>query len=703
MAGDRRSVTNRLEASPAMADPEPEAVAFGPAAHGVADWPFGAPAIVANAWALPGDRVWPRIRIFILGDPRTRGLAATRASVEAQGYRDLRCDLVHRDTDAGARLADGLADPETDAVMLLRAGDLLAPGALAALGLEAALSGADIVAGLRLVFGAEPLGLDAPAAPPGLLREEAPPEGALAPFTGGEMLLSRACVQAAGGFDPEAASPVSALWPHLVRRGARLARVERPVLLQHTLEDTVAPMPPGLSVAMLTDRGYSGGAGIGHRRLADALVLGGHRVTHLTLGAEVPAAAAEWTEHVPRAEAAVAARGYDLILAGNLHGATRSTGILERLGRHAPVAAVLHDLFPLTGRCAFPGDCPVIARGCDAGCPSPTAYPQLAPDRIAAAHAGKRAVLTGPHAPLLLANSAWTEAIARRLAPESARIGRIGLAFPTGVFRPGDRAALRRALGLPQDVVLVMFAAVIADAPGKGAADLAAILARVAGPGIGFVAVGRLDDPAAFGLAGLVVAGPIGDEDTLARWYGACDIYVTASRNETLGQTPVEAALCGTPTVAYRSTGLTTAVIDGVSGRLTDPEPEALETALRALIRDAAERHRLGALGRVAAEARSSHAAALMRLNDALVADGLLPPSAGTGRIRFAPEMLGQFAMARERAPGRSGTVPAPSPAAIRTARRIKQAVLGRGMPLWLRRGLYAGVRLGAWMRRGSR
>ncbi|MDB5648445.1 glycosyltransferase [Methylobacterium sp.] len=703
-------MTDRIEASSATSGPGRKADAFGPDAHGIADWPFGMRRSedFCQAWALPGDRDWPRIRVLILADKahtetEAVGLAATRASIEGQAYRDLRYDIVRAGPEAAARLAEYTADPAFDALILLRPGDLLAPGGLAALGLEAALSGAEIVAGLRVVFGTEPLGLDAPAACPGALDDTAPPDGALAPFTGGELLLSRTLVQRAGGFDPEAPYPVADLWRRLVRQGARLARVGRPVFLQHAAEDHVAAMPPGLSIAMLTDFGYSGGAGIGHRRLADALAHGGHHVSHLTLGTESPAAAAEWTERFPRAEARIAAGGFDLILAGNLHGATRSTDILERLGRSAPVAVVLHDLFPLTGRCAFPGDCAVIAQGCDARCPSPTAYPQLAPTQIAAAFAHKRAVLAGSHAPLLLGNSRWTEATARRLAPAGTRIDRITLAFPTGVFRPGDRADLRRQLGLPPDDVLVMFAAVIADAPGKGAAELAAILRRIAGPGIGFVAVGRLDDPAAFGLANLVAAGPIGNEETLARWYGACDVYVTASRNETLGQTPVEAALCGTPTVAYRSTGLTTAVIDGVSGHLTDVGPEALEAALRTLIADAPARRRLGALGRIAVEARHSHAAALMRLNDVLVAQGILPPGAGTGRIRFAPEMLAQFACARERAPGRSGTVPAPSRPAVRLARRLKQALLGRGLPLWLRRGLYLGVRLRAWTRHGFR
>lgn len=459
-------------------------------------------------------------------------------------------------------------------------------------------------------------------------------------------------------------------------------------------------MADGLSVAALTDRGYGGGAGIAHRRLTDALELAGHAVTHLRLDAEAAPAGAEWTDRFPATEAAIRAGAYDLVLAGNLHGVTRRTEVLAQLGRHAPVAAVLHDLFPVTGRCAFPAGCPIIASGCDARCPSPTQYPQLAPDRIAAAFEAKRAVLAGPAAPLLLANSAWTAACARQLAPPGTAIAEIDLAFPTGIFRPGDRTALRRGLGLPEHDVLVMFAAVIADAPGKGFADLVASLKRVARPGISFVAVGRLDDPAGVGLPHLIAAGPVGDEATLARWYGACDLYVTASRNETLGQTPVEAGLCGTPSVAYRASGLTTAVIDGVSGVLVPPEPGALAAMVAALIDDPQRRRHLGAWGRIALENRFSHAAAAMRMNDVLVARGLAPTRP---RIRFTSETLGRFAFARTRHPGRTGTVPAASPALVRLARQVKQALLGRGQPLWLRRSHYAATRIVAHLKQMHR
>lgn len=671
-------------------DAAPQSSGFGEDDHGIAGWPHDpVDDRAARPPRLPDGAPWPRIDVLILRTSDGPGLAATLASVEGQAYPECRCGMAQTAVAAGS-LDAILADAATDFLLLLNAGDLLAPGALAALALDASLTGADVVAGLRVLFDRGVLGLDVLARPPTGPRST--PVDSDAPVIGGDLLLARDAVVRAGGIDLSAADPVADLWRRLSGSGARLSRIGRPVLLQHVPagREAAPAAPAGLSIVALTDGGYVAGAGIAHRRISEALTLAGHRLTHLRLSGESPAAAAEWTDAFPMTEAAILAGGHDLVLAGNLHGATRSTRLLARLGRHLPVAAILHDLFPLTGRCAFPKGCPLIETGCDAGCPTPDQYPQLAPDRIAGAYADKYAVLAEPGAPLLLANSEWTALTARAMAPKTTDLARIDLAFPSGVFRPGDRTMLRRRLGLPQDDVLVMFGAVIADAPGKGFADLRIALALVARPGIGFVAVGRLDDPKVFGLPNLVSTGPVGDEATLAEWYGACDIYVTGSQTETLGQTPIEAGLCGIPTVAYRSCGLTTAVMEGVSGLLADTRPEALAGLLSDLAADAPRRRHLGAWGRIALENRNSYAAAAMRMHEVLAERGLLARASGAGRQRFSPDLLGQFAFAKNRYAGSRGTLPPMSHPVVRGLRMAKQAVFGRGMPLWLRRVLYA-------------
>ena len=642
-------------------------------AHGIAGWPFGpaAPAVARPA-ALPDGRPWPRIRIVTV-TAAGADAAGTAASVLRQDYPELRHDLVPPGIDR-TPIETSLAEPGWDALLWLRAGDLLAPGALIALALEAALTGAAAVAGLRVLFASAVVGLDSP----GLAGAEMP--GGV-PFTGGEVLWMRDALRGSTIRDADGRLDASAAWSALPDPARR--RIGRPVLLQR-VSATPAAGPEGLSIVSLTGTGTQGGAGVAQRRLAEALALAGHRVTGVALSDRPEAA--EWTDDFPRAEAAIEAAAPDLVLAGNLHGATRSLDVVGRLARRGPVALVLHDLFPLTGRCCHPRDCTRAATGCDAACPGPDEYPQLAPGRIAGMQARKRAVLAEPAGPWLLANSDWTLARAQELAPSGTPAIKIRLAFPTATFRPGDRAALRRRLGLPEGDVLILISAVIVDGPDKGFSDLRAALQAVARPGVGVVAIGRLDDPARLGLPTLFAPGLIADEEALAAWYGACDLHVTASRHETLGQTPIEAGLCGVPTLAYRTSGLTSAVIDGVSGRLVPMKPGALAQALAELVEDNEARARLGAFARIALESRHSPAAAALSLDAVLRERGLL---SGTGRPSFAPAMLGHFPFAARLQPGATGTVPAASPPLVRRLRRAKQMVLGRRMPLLVRRCLY--------------
>ncbi|RZK81650.1 MAG: glycosyl transferase family 1, partial [Methylobacterium sp.] len=322
-------------------------------------------------------------------------LHETAASVLRQDYPELRHDVVPAHL-GHAHVAALVADATCDAVLWLAAGDLLAPGALTALALEAALTGAVAVAGLRVLFTDRVLALDTP----GTASSDAPDD---LPFTGGEVLWMRGSLSAQTMLDANGRLNAAAAWSAVT--DAVRGTIGRPVLLQR-VDRAPAEAPDALSIVSLTGTGTQGGAGVAQRRLAEALALAGHRVTHVALSDRPEAA--EWTDDFPTAEATVAGAGPDLILAGNLHGATRSLDVVGRLARGGPVALVLHDLFPLTGRCCHPRACTRAIAGCDATCPGPDEYPQLAPNRIAGMHARKRAVLSGPAGPWLLANSDWT-------------------------------------------------------------------------------------------------------------------------------------------------------------------------------------------------------------------------------------------------------------------------------------------------------
>ena len=82
----------------------------------------------------------------------------------------------------------------------------------------------------------------------------------------------------------------------------------------------------------------------------------------------------------------------------------------------------------------------------------------------------------------------------------------------------------------------------------------------------------------------------VGAAHTLGAW-GAW-VFAQPSRVEGWGLSVIEAAACGTPTVAMRVPGLSDAIVDGETGVLAD-DWGSFEDAIITLLRDAALRDRM--------------------------------------------------------------------------------------------------------------
>jgi D-inositol-3-phosphate glycosyltransferase len=171
------------------------------------------------------------------------------------------------------------------------------------------------------------------------------------------------------------------------------------------------------------------------------------------------------------------------------------------------------------------------------------------------------------------------------------------------VFRAGRQAEARRVLDVPEDAALLLFAGRIQplkapDVVLRAAAAMLrsdpALRERLVVAVVGGASGSGLDQPTALtdlavelGIDDLVRFVPTVTQPGLADWYAAASVVCVPSHNESFGLVAIEAQACGTPVVAARVGGLSTAVSDGVTGILVDGhDPDDYASAVHRLLTD---------------------------------------------------------------------------------------------------------------------
>ena len=588
---------------------------------------------------------YPNVEHIIMDGGSTDGTLAV-----IDRYRDRLAQAVSEpDEGQSDAITKGLRQATGEILTWLNADDMLAPGALPAVAMAFHTSKADLVAGIcQLLRNGTTRHGHLSSCPDGALPledlldiENNWLKGRF--FHQPEAMFSREIWERAGGYvDRDLHWNLDYdLWVRFARAGARIHVIGRPVAIfrvheqqktfasadyvpelhevrdRHRAEcgpsaqDASRRPEKNFRAVFLNDSGPRYGAGIAHTRLGRALQSAGHDVTFIAASDDgVPFDTGDIIHRVLD-------RRPDIVFVGNLHGAGHGPDLLQLLTRLWPCCQVLHDLWAVTGRCAYYGDCAKYLERCDETCATATEYPSLPAGQIEDAWCAKRDLLKGTDAPLLLANSEWT----RRSAEESAVVGEGGivrtikLAHPLDVFRPRDRNLCREALTLPKDDFIVLFAACDVQETRKGLAHLLEALRAAQLPQVTPVCFGRIDESTDL-YPDTIAMGYVEDPERIAMLYGAADVFVGPSLMEAFGQVFVEAAACGTPSVAYDTGGVPEALVDGITGRLVRVvEPSALAAAITELHGDPALRHALGAWGRIHVENEWSPASAYHRIN----------------------------------------------------------------------------------------
>jgi D-inositol-3-phosphate glycosyltransferase len=178
--------------------------------------------------------------------------------------------------------------------------------------------------------------------------------------------------------------------------------------------------------------------------------------------------------------------------------------------------------------------------------------------------------------------------------------------LPPGVdhafFTPGNRAAARRAIGVPADRRVVLFVGRIQALKGADVAVEAfakvvaehqdALLLVVGGPSgpSGDAHLARVHDLVErSGLSGHVRFVEPQPHEMLSSYYRAAEVVLVPSRSESFGLVALEAAACGTPVVASAVGGLVSLIEHGRTGILVEERaPEPFASAVLRILGDGA-------------------------------------------------------------------------------------------------------------------
>jgi glycosyltransferase involved in cell wall biosynthesis len=263
----------------------------------------------------------------------------------------------------------------------------------------------------------------------------------------------------------------------------------------------------------------------------------------------------------------------DIVHCHNLHGDYFDLRMLPWLSQQVPLVLTLHDAWLLSGHCAHSFGCEKWKIGCG-HCPDLTIYPALHRDATAHNWRRKREIYTRSR--LYVATpSRWlmqkVEQSMLALAVVEARV------LPNGVdlsvFHPADRREARAALGIPQDVkVLLVTGVQLRQNIWKDYSTLRDAVAltseRLYGEGLLLIALGEDAPPERIGQAEIRSIPYQADRATVARYYQAADVYVHAARADTFPNAVLEALACGRPVVATAVGGIPEQVDDTRTGFL---------------------------------------------------------------------------------------------------------------------------------------
>ncbi len=252
-------------------------------------------------------------------------------------------------------------------------------------------------------------------------------------------------------------------------------------------------------------------------------------------------------------------RQADVINLHNLHGGYFNFRALPKLARHKPIVWTLHDMWALTGHCAYSYDCERWRTGCY-DCPllkdtgqQIVEPPPVPVDRTRSVWEAKRRVYQ--ITPLrVVTPSEWLRGLAQEsILASAATIQCIPHGIDLDVFRPIEQEVARKALNLPMNGHMIFFSAHGVMHGRKGFSYLLQALEKL--PDTKSIWLLTSGGHAELGQQAerfsICQLGHLSDERLQRLAFCAADLFVFPTLADNQPLVVLEALACGTPIVSF--------------------------------------------------------------------------------------------------------------------------------------------------------
>jgi len=271
----------------------------------------------------------------------------------------------------------------------------------------------------------------------------------------------------------------------------------------------------------------------------------------------------------------------DVIHLHNLHGWYLNYELLPRISARKPVIWTLHDMWAITGHCAYSYECVRWQTGCF-DCPllqgngrrlvepRPTLFDRTAPQWRKKRDLYRRSRLH------IVTPSQWlADQVRDSILGDALTIHCIPNGVDLTTFCPTDRAYARQALGIRESAKVILFVAAKVTQGRKGLAYLYEALQAVQGQGdVILLTVGSAEPNQQLQHHKQIHLGHVADDSRLNLAYSAADLFVLPTLADNQPLTVLEALASGTPVVAFDVGGISemiTHLQTGYQARYKDP------------------------------------------------------------------------------------------------------------------------------------